>query len=181
MDSRDILLELLADISNTVDDIDYKGIILGSDLNCNLNTNCDLACLIKSFLQAYNLDFFNLSDFSAGANTFTFRNPVKGCYSIIDYLCISSYLSSSVIKYSVIDSSFNLSDHEPIELIMRNIIIPACGVTVEGNCNDSSKTNTSTARAFNFRFYWCDAQNYYERSRVLIRPFYDELRNVLKI
>ena len=94
----DILLEIFSDISNTIDDIDYNSILFGGDLNCNLVNNCDHSRIVKNFLKMYNLEFIDISNFSVNDNAYTFSNVKKGCYTIIDYLC----LSSSLVKMSLI-------------------------------------------------------------------------------
>lgn len=54
-EARDILLEILADISRTLDEVNYIEIIFGGDFNCNLCTNREQSVIVKQFLQIYNM------------------------------------------------------------------------------------------------------------------------------
>ena len=96
-EARDILLEILADISRTLDEVNYIEIIFGGDFNCNLCTNREQSVIVKQFLQMYNMEFIDITEGNT-RDVYTYSNVAKGCYSVIDYICVSKSLTSSVTK-----------------------------------------------------------------------------------
>ena len=116
-ETRDILLEILADISSTIDDLKYDGIIFGGDFNCNLCNNSEQSLIVKNFLKMYNMEYIDITK-SNSKDVYTFSNVAKGCYSRIDYICVSDSLIPFIIKYDVVHSPYNFSDHEPVEIVL---------------------------------------------------------------
>ena len=82
------------------------------------------------------MEFIDITK-SNSKDVYTFSNVAKGCYSIIDYICVWDSLNPFVIKYDVVHSPYNFSDHEPVEIVLS-------GPIVYGEPNNSdSKDNYS--------------------------------------
>ena len=116
-ETRDILLEIFADISSTIDGLKCDEIIFGGDFNCNLCNNCEQSRIVKNFLKMYNLEFIDITKCNSN-DVYTFSNASKGCYSVIDYICVSVSFTSSIVTYDTVHSAYNFYDHEPVEIVL---------------------------------------------------------------
>ena len=180
---KDILYEILADISSTIDDINYRGIIFGGDLNNNLQNNSEMSCVIKTFLAMYGMEFIDIMMYNS-SEVYTFSNSAKGCHSIIDYICVSSSMLQSIVKYDVVCSAYNFSDHEPVEIKLNISLLSNTGAhagtadrpsTAAGQASQRSNNNPTARR---FRFDHGNVNGYYDYTRVLIEPLYNEISQV---
>jgi hypothetical protein len=177
-DYKDVLFEIFADISNTLDVSNYKGIIFGGDLNNNLSNNSEMSCIIKNFLRMYQIEFIDIMMYNS-SEIYSFSNTTRGCFSIIDYICISSTLLQSVVKYDVVNSAYNFSDHEPVEIILNMSLTTDNNVQAGAiDNNRPSITGASGLKAGRFRFDHCTSDDYYDYTRCLIEPIYNEISNV---
>ena len=123
---KDILFEILADISNTLDVIKYEGIIFGGDLNNNLLNNSEVSCIIKEFLTMYQINVIDIMMYNSKEINM-FSNSAKGCHSIIDYICVFNSVLPSIVKYDFVSSAFNYSDHEPVEIKLNISLLSNIG------------------------------------------------------
>lgn len=112
MRSYDLAVELLSAISDALYSIEFDYIFFGGDLNVNMSSKKPMALLIDSFLCEFDLQYKELNNHSH-----TYSNVERGCYSVIDYICLSENLLNCVYAYSVVDC-INLSDHEPVQLVL---------------------------------------------------------------
>lgn len=190
VNTRDILLEILSDISTTIDENNYAGLIFGADYNCNLCSNSDQSCIIKDFLSQYDMKYIDIMKFNS-SDIHTFSNGSGGT-SVIDYICVSTNLLRYVSKYDVVHSAFNFSDHEPVEITLT---IPDTDLSnVHALCSDDSvhvdnynllervnvvdhgdSTSMFVPCEQRFRFDHCNPRNYYDCTYQLLNPLYMEL------
>ena len=165
---REILLEILTDISDAIDRIDYTGLVFGGDFNCKLVSNSDQSKIVKDFLEAYDMKFIDLSKYNAG-DVYTFSNKVKGSYSIIDYICVSDCYLNCLTDYSVVHSAMNFSDHEGVAIVLNfSIATKDCL-----DCNASVYAGHSSVNQpidGRFKFDHCNTEIYYEYTRQLLEP-----------
>src|SRR5438132_801774 len=110
---------------------------------------------------------------------YTFSNDSKGCYSVIDYICISASLTSSVTNYDIVQSPYNFSDHEPVEIILNRPTPLAAGSDNNNDVNHGKcASNYDNHGSSRFRFDHCNLQSYYDYTRILLDPIANELNNV---
>ena len=87
--------EILANVSNIIENSDADSIVFGGDLNVDIVTKSTLhATAINEFLQTYKLIVNSPTDLSSGdysGPTYTFSHEKMNSYSTIDFLCISKY------------------------------------------------------------------------------------------
>lgn len=175
----ELLFEILSDISNTIDNLSYTGIFLGGDLNNNLSNNKEASCIIKNFLSSYDMSYIDLMTFNS-CESYTYSNVSKGCYSIIDYICVSSSLLNYVVHYDTVCNAFNFSDHEPVELYIRlPVIMNASSNNSSIEIDDASVNSVTSMHVQNrFRFDHGNTAAYYDYSRILIEPIYNDLISI---
>src|SRR5579872_6278985 len=98
-------------------------------------------------------------------DVYTFSNASRGCYSVIDYICVSTSMRPFVVNYDTLNSAYNFSDHEPVEIIL-NRPGPTCTSPLASNDNTNNvNCNKSTSRPSRddhvgrrFRFDHCNVQ-----------------------
>lgn len=185
LEYKEILLEILADISNILDEITYQGIIWSGDFNNDLTKNKEDSCIIKNFLKMYDMAYIDIMLFNS-AELYTFSNTVRGCYSVIDYICVSATLINSVDKYCTVNSPLNFSDHEPVEMSL-NLSILSSDRPIVGLQGDYAITQSSLGSPCSatirpsegrYRFDKCSTDNYYDLTRELIEPVLNEITYV---
>lgn len=169
---KDILLELLGEIDNAIEDVNYSGIIFGGDLNSNLCCNKEESCIIKNFLHSYNLSYIDIIKFNS-CELYTYSNSSTGCYSIIDYICVPSSLLDRVVAYDTVSNAINFSDHEPVEIRINVSITDNNSSNVSNSptpvVNDTI-SDTDNHTATRFRFDHGNTSAYYDCTRDLIEP-----------
>lgn len=106
-----IIDEFLQEISSVFDEYPTCKVLLGGDLNCDLDCNSDVAKQLNSFLMDWGL---NRADIIAHCPFATYVNTALNCSSHADYFLLSD--PSTFLSYSVIDEGSNLSDHLPLLL-----------------------------------------------------------------
>lgn len=177
LEYKEILLDMLAEISNVIDNLDYGGIYLGGDFNNSLTSNKEDSVIIKNFLKSYDLSYIDLISYNA-SELFTFSNSVRGCYSVIDFICVSSALVPAVEEYTTYCYPLNLSDHEPVIIKLNVSLMKDFNFTI-----NNAKLNVDVADAEpyierRFRFEHGNIAYYYEYTRVLIDPIMKEIISV---
>lgn len=113
VECQDVISEIISDIILTLSNVNYDYIIIGGDFNCDLYSNRNTAVLIKNFLSDFDIKFFRLN--TTNGNNFTFSNVNRNCFSVLDFICVTSSLADYVESYSTVDC-VNLSDHEPVQM-----------------------------------------------------------------
>ena len=94
---------------------------------------------------------------------------------MIDYYLTSPALTSCIIDYRVIDNSVNLSDHLPIAIMLqldnsKNAAIDS-DVRCDAGCNQGRNVKCLTR----LRWDHGDLAGYYEETRLLVTPVFNEL------
>lgn len=111
--------DVLSDISNCITDNSDCTILIGGDLNCDLDGVSEAAKVINDFASDNQL---HRCDSLKNCHTNTYVNIALNCGSCVDYFLVSN--CSRVISFDVIDEGSNLSDHLPIIVECRSIITP---------------------------------------------------------
>ena len=171
LENLNISIDILSFVSNYLHDAPSQYLCLGGDFNLNLKSTTKQALLLKDFLKTYEL--FNIescSNYSDNSSVnvediaYTYRNEVLGCYTKIDYICISNSLKNTIINYNIIDSAINHSDHVPVILTMD---LHLCGILFKYAKTDVNKTvqnppSSSKSKAYrNLRWDHGDKDGYY--------------------
>jgi len=95
---------------------DYDGMILLGDFNLQCDGNCSGFKLLKNLLDGYKL--LSCEDGADLRIEYTYFQENLGRLSVIDHMFISCSLYCNVIKYAVVDSGINLSDHVPVKCVI---------------------------------------------------------------
>jgi hypothetical protein len=176
-DDWNTLHEIIANISNVIENSDATFIIVGGDLNVNCSRDTPHARVLNDFFKTYKLMPVNNMAPSAEIKIieYTFCNEKLNQFSLIDYFCVSSSLQSSVVRYSTIDSASNHSDHLPLELTLR--LPDVCELyKCLKNLNFSYKRNDLTSNNnANFRWDYGNIDQYYIMTGQMLYPIYNEL------
>ena len=83
-------------------------------------------------------------------SAYTFSYTTKGCYSTIYYLCVSSSLVPHVIKYDTVNSAYNFSYHESVEMILSCSIMSSSAMNAD---QDNASLHDSSRAKFRFDKY----------------------------
>ena len=201
--AADDVTEILAVISDLLSDFSYDSIFLCGDLNTDLNRDRGNATLIKNLLYECNMFFLNIVDDDQKL-CHTFSNVKRNCSSQIDYICLSNDLSNYVHSYKTVDAFNNLSDHEPVCMLLSlpvstrlgkallssrtsiNECTSECKPAGDGLRNSeqslpcSNDDNVVPNLSFNtqLRFDHGDKAGYYEYTRITFQPILDQLNDI---
>ena len=102
-----VFCNLLSWIDNYPDHM----LILGGDLNVDIDKICPVSTLVNKFIIDCNLHGCDTM-FNVGSTLSTYYNEALGTESNIDYFLVND----SVLSFSVLDLETNLSDHRPITI-----------------------------------------------------------------
>lgn len=128
----DILLEVEVYLENSTAD----NIIVGGDMNMDLNASNLAVTLLTNFMNRNGLK--RCDELCNKMNEFTYINHSLGHYSCIDYLFVTD--ETRLLCYDVIEPEVNLSDHLPI-IINYTFNIPVMHQS-SGVTNDCQRTVT---------------------------------------
>lgn len=159
-----IIDDILCNIENYMYEHSSCSILIGGDLNCDLDSPSQAADLIRNFMSDHCLTRCDKLTGSAKINTYI--NGALGFGSCIDYFLTSC--SKNVVKFEVIDDGSNLSDHLPI------IVSCHCDNAVIGNSQDRSKA--SRPHQFYLRWDRADINAYYSLTGHHLQMILDEFR-----
>ena len=87
-------------------------IVIGGDLNADLNSTEHASVFCNSFFNDYNLCRCDSLNSNRIESNYTWFNDALGHYSVIDYFITSDL--SELTCYNVVEPSVNLSDHRPV-------------------------------------------------------------------
>jgi len=120
----DIIIEILAEIENTIKMFPNNNIVWGGDFNINLSLGGAASVIIYKFISDYILAVVT-SNVSANVNIvdFTYKHATQASQSFIDYFIIDKCLYDSLIDFDIIDCGSNLFDHCPLILIVADEIL----------------------------------------------------------
>lgn len=185
IESKDLAIEILSDITDVLSSSQYQGIIFGGDLNCDLSTDSHISPAVNDFLSDFNLKYFDMKRHNRDA--FTFSNASRNAFSLIDYLCVSEELYNCMHSYHTV-TCVNLSDHEPVLLCLR--FPPHCTVfkrhatvleDVHINNNAQVGGVSSSDYIKNYRFDKMDRISYYDYTRLHLEPVLREINCLLTL
>ena len=129
-----IIDEILSDVAAIIEDIDDNcTLLIGGDLNCDLDSSAEAAKAVNLFAQNFCL---HRSDQIAGFRANTYVNVALNCSSCVDYFLISQ--PRNVVNFSVLDEGSNLSDHLPL-VIECNCISNAAETKSNGTNRPNKK------------------------------------------
>ena len=112
VDAVNTLFEIIANVSDIIEQSSAEFICFGGDLNVNLDDNTPHAAALNDFLRTYKLIVPNGNK----DILYTFFNVNRGHYSKIDFLCFSKNLKNYEEGYCALDEPLNHSDHLPLAL-----------------------------------------------------------------
>ena len=161
-----IIDALLNEISCIFADYPDCTVLMGGDMNCDLDCTSDAVNVINSFCSDYGL---NRCDVIAKCPFATYVNTALNCSSHVDYFLLSDPFCFA--SYNVIDEGSNLSDHLPLLLKCTYCI------------NHSAKTHeTKSPRQSYLRWDHGDRDAYYSLTgqglQSLLNAHHDVLFNV---
>ena len=107
-----IIENILQEISEYIVCSHGETIVIGGDLNVDLNSTDHASVLVNTFLSDNNLYRCDNLNSNQVEKNYTYFNDVLGHYSVIDYFITSDL--RRLMRYNVIEPSVNLSDHRPI-------------------------------------------------------------------
>ena len=113
--------EVFCNLLSWIDNYPDHMLILGGDLNVDIDNVCPISTLVNKFVFDCNLHRCDTL-FNVGSTLSTYYNEALGTESNIDYFLVSDV--SSVLSFSVLDPEANLSDHRPIVIScsIKNLI-----------------------------------------------------------
>jgi len=157
---------MLCEIETYLEDLTYANMVVGGDINMDLNYADPAVELFKNFISRYDL---NRCDVLCNkTNKFTYVNDSLGHCSCIDYLLISD--AAKLIDYDVIEPDVNLSDHLPI--------IATCMISKPTACN-SSKIAGECQPIKQLRWDKADLLLYYNLTGTHLQNILQELNDYL--
>jgi exonuclease III len=182
-DAINILNEVLANISNTIEESSAEFYIFGGDLNANLALQSVHSNIINDFLSTYHIKPANSVYPTAMNIDYTFANEKLNYYSVIDYLCLSESLLNNVTKYNVLHLAVNHSDHLPliatITLPMQSSLAKYILSGYEPSYCKLAPCNVSIHKFL--RWDKGDTDQYYAMTGQLLYPIYNAVRQSVAV
>jgi len=162
---RDALYsDVLLEIQSIINDYSNCNILVGGDFNTDLNCRVNVSNAVNNFIADNQLHRCDV--LYPVASKFTFFNEASNCASAVDYMLTSN--ACNTIGFNIIDMDINLSDHHPI------MAICLCHSTSAPTAAGSGRQ----ADIEHFRWDHAPLDLYYEHTRLLLQPVYDELVNL---
>ena len=166
----------MANACNIIEDVSANLCLFGGDLNTNLNSFSPHAMVIKEFLNTYKMSIVVPTN-SSDNDYYTFANDKLSNYSTIDFLCVSESLIKGVGYYDVLHDGTNHSDHLPVATSFALPIQSDLNAYVN---NGREPVNSHSGHACengvkSLRWDRVDCNRYYNMSRDLIYPIYNEV------
>src|SRR6266496_797011 len=112
--SDTLLEEVLGEVEHLLGEFEGLPIILGGDINTDLNKVSPHSKIIHAFMRAY--DLVMCSQIIPPNLTYTYFNEALNQRSMTDFFLISNLLRGGLTKNLMIDNLLNLSDHLPIHI-----------------------------------------------------------------
>jgi len=106
------LLDCLGYIENCMICNNYDGMIILGDFNFECKDRSTGYKILRNLLEDYKLKC--CEDSVDGGIDYTYFQDTLGRYSVIDHMFTDEKLYNSIIKYYVVESGVNFSDHVPI-------------------------------------------------------------------
>jgi len=167
--NRALLYEdVLHNLSALVRDYPQHTIIVGGDINTDLNISNPVSDLCNRFIdetRLYRCDKL----VNTGIKLSTYFNDTLNCESTIDYFLISN--KDAIVCFDVIDSDSNLSDHRPIVWCCNGVLLADMFVNM-GEVLGQPQCRSKITR---LRWDHADLSSYFNTTGELLQPVLDEL------
>ena len=112
------LENVLAEISNLINSTNFDSLHLVGDLNCDFLRNSSHVEAIKNFITR--LDFYSVWRDYPIDFTHTFQKEDGNCYiNTLDHILTLNRSDTNVVDAGVIHHVDNMSDHEPIYVLVK--------------------------------------------------------------
>jgi len=167
-DRVDLCEEILYNLSLVLSEYPQHQVIVGGDLNVDLDRYSSVSVLVNDFLDINKLYRCDLLNYDVQLSTY--YNESLGHASNIDYILVSDI--DNVLGYSVLDPDVNLSDHRPI---ITRYCCSAFNDCVTGKGSDSSNCRPTHCIP-QMRWDHANLDLYRNITDVLLRPLFDEVR-----
>lgn len=115
----DLYTDTLHDISQLIACNDASFVVIGGDLNVDLNRQSPCTTALLNFVQSESL--FLCNTLPNVQNSYSFESKANGGRSFVDHFLVSESIKDSIHNYYIQDDGDNLSDHL---LLAINIEIP---------------------------------------------------------
>ena len=167
-DRVDLCEEILYNLSLLLSEYPQHQVIVGGDLNVELDRYNSVSVLVNDFLDDNKL--YRCDQVNYDVRLSTYYNESLGHASNIDYILVDNI--DNVLEYSVLDPDVNLSDHRPIMTRYCSSALIDCAT---GNGSDSAKCR-STRCIPQLRWDHANLDIYRNITDVLFRPLFEEVR-----
>jgi len=161
--------EVLENIAVWIEKYSHVNVILGGDLNDELDDSSPVSRLINQFAETNGLN--RCDKLFLGVYYSTYYNESLKCQSTIDFFLTSN--DNIVTGYNVIDPLANLSDHRPVVINCVCLVDHNLPVTKSSSYHDTENPKTSYLRWD--RAEQADLAGYYEFTRVHLMQILSDL------
>ena len=127
-----MLIDIFDQMSQHLNDLDFRHIVLGGDLNTDLRLDSYVSEIVHDFVNSFRLIECS-TVCSPRSVDYTYKHPSLGHSSWIDWLLVSYNLRDSIVNFDIVDCPLNLSDHLPVSLEIKLAVVP----------NNNTSTNNS--------------------------------------
>ena len=161
---RDELCSIFSRIYGDIEHLNSYYIVLGGDINCNVNQPSETAKLINDFVSKLGLSVCNNFLNTPCLIEYTFAAESRQAYSIIDHFFVSDRSPNHVSSLDVIHDVDNHSDHLPLLMKLERSITDACRSNNSPAVNNISSQNAAPIQTLD----WSKSNLalYYELTRV---------------
>jgi exonuclease III len=164
-----IVENVLQEISEFMVSSQGETIVIGGDMNAELDQVEQASVIINKFLRDNSLYRCDAGNSSSNSDNYTYSNDALGHYSIIDYFFVSNVCNFR--EFNIVEPSVNLSDHRPI-MAQFSVKIPLACHTA-GASKAMEKTTVSQ-----LRWDHGDLSSYYHLSGIHIQSLLEEFDNL---
>jgi len=164
-DNRQLLYaDLLVEVRALILSYGDCKIMIGGDLNVNLDCRNYLCDKVNDFLRNNNL--VRCDTLFPVANQFTYVNESLNSMSCIGYFVTSD--QSSTIAFNILDLDVNFSDHLPIMVVL------VCNLL--NNATEGKSQASFDPCVINYRWDHANLDLYYQHTLVLLQSVLDDLK-----
>ena len=166
--------ELLSEIDLVIKDFPDFKIIWGGDFNKDIREKSFSSTDVGKFFACHNMVgcINSVSDDNSNID-YTCFHESQGYTSLIDFFVISDSLVNNVLGCFILDEALNLSDHNPVLISFRAIIIGHTS-SIHKSCRDSVVKDVSFTSTV-FRWNHADTRYFYDVTLQLFDPISKEL------
>ena len=118
----DILVDIFDQLIQHLNDLDIRHVIMGGDFNTDLRLNTPTNQVIHDFKNLFSLIECSTVHMPRQV-IYTYKHPSLDNKSWIDWFIVSDSLRDSIVNFDILDDPLNLSDHLPVELELKLVIV----------------------------------------------------------